>query len=135
MFNCDDIFASYSLLPEVGIAVITAEGRILRANDHFANMIAVSDAQIHDVSYFGLLLPQDQKRELAAFATLLDRSKQSYSQENRLYLDHAFADHYDGMLHVMCQVTRYDGAEASFFLVMMDELKVYRHFRKPRVEP
>jgi hypothetical protein len=78
-------------------------------------MIAVSDAQIHDVSYFGLLLPQDQKRELAAFATLLDRSKQSYSQENRLYLDHAFADHYDGMLHVMCQVTRYDGAEASFF--------------------
>jgi hypothetical protein len=134
VLNQSDVFATYSGLPDVGIALIDIKGKVLRASSYFMAMIHAQEDKASSINYFELMVPEDQYKEQELFAKLLDETEQSYIQENRVHLGHLTAGHYDGVLHVTCQVMRYGEGGHIFFLVLMDELKVYRHFKKSWVE-
>jgi PAS domain-containing protein len=130
-----EVFAAYSSLPDVGVALFDARGNVLRANSYFTNMIHVPEDQSSSVNYFDLAVPEDREKEAAEFAKLISGTEQSYIQENRFCLNGSTPGHYDGVFHVMCQVTCYKYNNTSFFLLIADEFKIFRHFRKPQIEP
>jgi PAS domain-containing protein len=123
----DDLFDVYSRLPEVGIALIDRDGHVLRANALFMSMLHVPDDQMQSANYFALTTAADRQRERSEFETLLSGKALLYVIEKRLPT-RANKGHYAGILHVECMVMRYGDEPEPFFLVHMQEIKVYRHF-------
>ena len=130
----DDLFDAYARLPEVGIALIDRDGQVLRANALFMSMVHLPEDQAQKTNYFDITDAADIQHERSKFEELLSGKSPLYIIEKRLRTS-ANKGHYAGFLHVECMVMRYgDEQEEPFFLVHMQETKVYRHFKTPQAE-
>ena len=125
----DSVFDAYSSMPNAGVALLEADGRILRANSHFLTLFNLEADQIVFANYFDRTHPGDSRQEYLNFAKLVEGSEQSYVQEKRLVLERSDAGHYAGILHVESMVMLFGDGIKAFYLALMQELKVYRHFK------
>ncbi|MBF0167536.1 MAG: PAS domain-containing protein [Alphaproteobacteria bacterium] len=127
--SLDDLVTAYLGLAEVGVALFDECGRILRTNDNLERLLGCRGGQLLQTSYFELSHPDDRESESAAFSALTDGGQQTYALEKRLLLGAHDLAHYQGVLHVECMVTRYRYQEKMVFLALMQEMKIYRHFK------
>ncbi len=130
-----DIFSAYCGMPNVGVALIDADGHILRTNADFLNLLGLSAAPDKLANYFDLTFPDDRAAERAVFAKIADGTEQSHILEKRMLLPRTDAAHYAGVLHVECMIIRFGESASAFFLVLMQELKVFRHFDSAGAAP
>ncbi|MBF0268815.1 MAG: PAS domain-containing protein [Alphaproteobacteria bacterium] len=124
-----DLVAAYLGQAEVAVALFDECGRILRANVNLERLLGCRGGQLLQANYFELSHPDDRESERAAFSTLTDEGQQTYALEKRLLLGEHDLAHYQGVLHVECMVTRYRYQEKMILLALMQEMKIYRHFK------
>ncbi len=132
--SLDDLVAAYLGLADAGVALFDESGKILRTNDNLARLLGCQGDQLLQANYFELSHPDDRESERLEFATLKEGTQQSYALEKRLLPGAHDLAHYGTVLHVECMVTRYRHLEKAIFLALIQEIKIYRHFKTRLVE-
>ncbi len=82
----------------MGTALVTADARILQANDALASLLGYSHEQLAGMTFADFTHPDDLDINLALFAELLDGSRDSYGMEKRYVRSDSTIVH--GLVHV-----------------------------------
>jgi PAS domain S-box-containing protein len=67
----------------VGVAHVSLEGKFLRLNRKFCDIVGYSEDEMHDLTFQDITHPDDSEKDLLHARQLLDGGRESYSAEKR----------------------------------------------------
>lgn len=125
----EDAFAAFANLPDAYLVLFDRDGMVLRANPSYWKLLGFPNLPPASANVFDSTHADDAEKERTAFSMLLDGTDTAFVLEKRLIVPDSKAAHYGSTFHVACMVSRFEGPEDPFYLAVLQELKVYRHFR------
>lgn len=105
-------------LAGVGLAHLSKEGKILRANRRLREILGYSDKDLKNLDYRSITHPEDREKDTELLAKVLRNEIKSYSHEKR-YL------HKDGRYvwsHFTLSLVRTDTGEPRYFIVVLEDV-------------
>lgn len=134
-----DLFSGYAKLPDGLVAEIDRYGAITRANLRLMSLLDLPDLRALSANFFDLTHPEDAPIEQAALSRLVGTANQAASPnelfgayEKRIVLPRAESAHYGSVFHVSCLIVQCATPQSEAFLVVMQEAKIFRHFKRSR---
>ncbi len=79
----EELFRSMFDNASVGIALTDAQGRFMRANNAYCNMLGYTDTELRAMDFASLTHPDDRERQLALHRAMLAGEGDSYTIEKR----------------------------------------------------